>query len=198
VFQQTSEWCWAAVSEMALRYFNEPNLNPFGNYQCGVIGVAGKIGVLPPFCQFDCTSCIVPISSAANLTIVLQRYPLEVQSAGLGGRSISATAGGVLSFQQVESSIVAGHPVVAGVTPIGIPSPLGPAHATLIVGFDTTTSTRQGIYVNDPFPYGLGPLGPYGDPYLLNGARFTGLGQYLIDYSTFLARLSWTEGIVIQ
>jgi hypothetical protein len=201
VFQQTAEWCWAAVGEMVLRYYNEPNLNPFGNYQCGEVGLAGNLGLLPSICQFDCSQCVVGIGNGQRFASFLQAYPNAARSVtgGQSARTLSVSHfTSALSFSQVTASIGASTPIIAGITPDNIPSPLGPAHATLIVGYDASVAGRQWLYVNDPYPYGLGPLGPYGDPYLRRGATYIAQGRYLIDYSTFAAGLFWTDTITVQ
>jgi hypothetical protein len=73
-----------------------------------------------------------------------------------------------------------------------------PAHVALIVGYDTGVSGGRGLLVNDPYPYGIGPLGPYGDPYLLQGAVYNSRGRYLIDYALFSQRLLWSETVIFQ
>lgn len=201
VFQQTAEWCWAAVGEMVLRYYSEPNVNPFGNFQCGEVGAAGAIGLLPPVCQLDCSQCVVGIGNGDRFATFLQNYPAVARTipGGQSARSLSVTHSlSALSLSQLTATIDAAHPVIAGVTPDNIPSPFGPAHATLIVGYDTSSPGRQLLYVNDPYPYGLGPLGPYGDPYLRRGATYIAQGRYLIDYATFAQGLFWTDSIVVQ
>jgi hypothetical protein len=199
VFQETSEWCWAAVGEMVLRYNSEPNLNPAGNYQCGEIGAAGVIGLLPPVCQADCTQCVLPISGGDAFAAFLQQYPQVARFNGFPtARSLSVNlVRSALPFSQIASTVNASHPIIAGITPSNIPSPYGPSHATLIVGFDSTNG-RQLLFVNDPYPYGLGPLGPFGDPYLLRGATYISRGRYAIDYNAFTSGLFWAESIVVQ
>jgi hypothetical protein len=200
LFQETAEWCWAAVGEMVLRFYGEPNVNPFGNYQCGLVGAAGAIGVLPPVCQSNCTLCILPIGSPAQFVTFLQSYPGVAQSVtGVRTRPLSVTRQiGALSYADIQGMIDSSTPIIAGITPNNIPSPLGPAHATLIIGYDTTVPGGRGLIVNDPFPYGLGPFGPYGDPYLQRGARYVSQAQYLIDYAAFSAGLAWTDTIIAR
>jgi hypothetical protein len=40
------------VGEMVFTYYQVPNLNPHGFYQCGIIGT-----LLPALCGLDCTRC---------------------------------------------------------------------------------------------------------------------------------------------
>ncbi|MGI9478490.1 MAG: papain-like cysteine protease family protein [Hyphomicrobiaceae bacterium] len=37
MIQQTSVWCWAATAQMVLEYFDFPDIDPVGNYQCGMV-----------------------------------------------------------------------------------------------------------------------------------------------------------------
>lgn len=202
VLQQTPVWCWASVSEMVLRHYGYPNLNPASNYQCGIVGVAGAVGLLPPICNLDCGNpqCIVPIGDASRLIGVILRYrEVVVQFGGVPPRPIAPRwNAGTLSLSGIQASLNRGAPVIVGITPSGIPTSFAPAHVALIVGFDSSAFNGRGIIVNDPFPYGLGTLGPYGDPYVLAGALIVGHAQYLIDYSSFAQRLAWTETILLD
>jgi hypothetical protein len=197
VFQATTQWCWATRAEMVFRFYGLPSVNPVGHYQCGIIGVAGAIGVLPPICNLDCLQCVVPISTAAGYTAILQGYPGAVRSLGLPARNIAVeNRGGSMTWQAVVASIDGNVPVITGINPSGIPNSYGPEHAALIVGYDTTVSGTQSLIVNDPFPYGLGPLGPFGDPYILTGGRLVRPGQYAIAYAAFAQRLVWNYTLI--
>jgi hypothetical protein len=200
-FQETAVWCWVGVAEMTFRYYGEPNLNPFGDYQCGIVGVSGSLGVLPFECSANCTlpQCIVPIGSGAAFTTVLEGYPVVARQNFLPARLISvANIGGPLSYEEVVSEISRQHPIAAGINPSGIPSQFGPAHVALIVGYDRTFPGGRGLVVNDPFPYGIGPLGPYGDPYLQRNARYVPQARYLIDYDAFRQGLLWSYTAIPQ
>lgn len=68
IAQQTEVWCWAASAEMILRYYNEPNLNPAGNYQCGVVGgYYYLLGGPSHPCVSNCFLCQSPASSAFEI-----------------------------------------------------------------------------------------------------------------------------------
>ncbi len=189
--QQTPEWCWAAVAQMIFEYYREPSVNPT-DYQCCIVGLLGGV------CSFNCAdpSCIRGIGDAEAFATYLREYPSAAQSiTGLPARSLNATPIlSSLSYADVQNEVTSGRPVVAGVTPEGIPSSLGPAHAVLIVGYDASNG-QQLLIVNDPFPYLLGAFGPYGDPYLTRGGSTVIGGQYRIKYSTFVNGLAWTESI---
>src|SRR5690242_10232152 len=68
VQQATYVWCWVAVSEMVLRYFDVPNVNPAGVYQCGFIGI-NAVGTTAQICNADCRFCTVP---AGNPGVIKQ------------------------------------------------------------------------------------------------------------------------------
>ena len=198
VFQSTPQWCWAATAEMVFRFYGLPTVNPAGHYQCGIIGVAGAIGVLPPICNLDCTQCVVPISTAAGYTAILQRYPEAVRSMGLQARNILVeNRSGALAYAIVVSNIDQNIPIITGVNPSGIPNIYGPEHAALVIGYDNAGGTET-LIVNDPFPYGFGPLGPFGDPYIRNGAQLIRPGQYRISYQAFVRGLVWNYTLIAR
>ncbi|WP_437748029.1 C39 family peptidase [Sorangium sp. So ce1504] len=97
-------------------------------------------------------------------------------------------------MDQAIIEIDSGRPVVAAITPTGIPNQYSPAHVALIVGYDTTASVPS-LIVNDPYPYQLGDLGPYGDPYIAHGAVMVRPAQYLIGYDAFTHGLAWTQTV---
>jgi len=196
--QQTVEWCWAAVAEMVLRYLGEPNLNAAGDYQCGIVGVAGAIGVFPPTCNASCYSCVQGMSTAAGYNAVLASYPDIARRLGLPGKTLTPTfVNRALTFAEIQAEVDGGHPVLTLATPTGVPSNVGPSHATLTIGYRVIGNT-QVLVVNDPFPYGLGPWGPLGDPYLRAGCQLVGVGQDLIPYSAFTNQLAYAYTHVVR
>jgi hypothetical protein len=199
VFQETAVWCWAAVAEMVLRHYGQPNLNPLGDYQCGIVGTTAALGMLPPQCTSNCGLCVTTFGSPPQYVRLLQEYPIVArQVGGVQGRPLLvAFNASALPFVQIRAHIDAGHPVVAGITPAGFPSAFGPAHVALIIGY-RFSATEQRLIVNDPYPYLIGPLGPYGDPYLSRGATLTGRGQYDIDYAAFAGGLFWSQSFMPQ
>src|ERR1700759_4403447 len=70
VMQNTPVWCWLAVGEMVFKYFDVPNVNPAGIYQCGIIGTIA--GPYSP-CWSDCTRCVVGAGQASNITNMLRQ-----------------------------------------------------------------------------------------------------------------------------
>jgi hypothetical protein len=198
VFQATPQWCWAATAEMVFRHYGLPTVNPVGHYQCGIIGVAGAIGVLPPVCNLDCSQCIVPISTAAGYTAILQQYPAAVRATGRPARNIAVENRlGPLAFAELTSVVDSGTPIITGINPSGIPNQFAPEHAALLIGYIATGAVRN-VIINDPFPYGLGPLGPFGDPYIRAGGRLIRPGQYEIAYSSFVQFLVWNYSLIAR
>jgi hypothetical protein len=47
-FQQTPVWCWAASAEMVLTYYDIPDLNPVGDFQCAIAALVS------PACVNNC------------------------------------------------------------------------------------------------------------------------------------------------
>ena len=192
VAQETPVWCWVAVSEMVFRYYGLPNVNPAGDFQCGIVGTLGGS------CASDCTTCIFPAGQLENLVMVLQGYP-DVARAYVdeGARDVVAT--GVfrpLTAAEVVTEIDAGRPLIAGITPGPSPTSYGPAHVAVVVGYDLGATVDDPIViVNDPFPFTAPEFGGQGDPYLAAGAQATRPGQYALPYSTFLTSLRWEQSV---
>jgi hypothetical protein len=182
VYQQTPVWCWAAVGEMVFRYYGVSNINPFGNFQCGIIAL------VHPICNQNCGNCPIPAGSLRTMNNMLTRYP-DVAS----GRTRSSTrirtrtSSRALSKSELREEIEAGRPVVAGISPSGYRHPGVSEHVALIVGIEGAD-----IIVNDPFPFDLAFSG---DPYEAAGGVEVGPGQYQIDFHQFRSRLQWRETI---
>ena len=83
VVQQTQLWCWAAVLEMALKYYGYGIVNPRGNYQCGIVAMLGGN------CAFDCRRCVTGIGSFNNLGAVLEAYGAVTLSLNIDGEPLS-------------------------------------------------------------------------------------------------------------
>jgi hypothetical protein len=194
VFQETAVWCWAAVAEMVFRHYGQPNLSPVGDYQCGVVGATAALGILPSSCAGNCALCITTLGTPAQYVRLLEEYPTLARTlSGAATRAISVQfTNAPIAFGRVQAAIDAGHPVVTGITPAGIPSVFGPAHVALVIGYRFGPGGQR-LIVNDPYPYGVGPLGPYGDPYLVRGAVWVGRGQYDMEYSAYVSGLAWTQ-----
>jgi hypothetical protein len=190
VVQQTPVWCWAATSEMVLKHYGFPNLNPAGNYQCGVVGSVGGP------CWSNCGACITSGGTTYSIANVLRNYArVTLQLTGFRvDEPFEPRAVGRLSPGQIERSIDDDAPVVAGITPAGIRFPPGMGfsqHAVLIVGYEEAEDGGLFLVVNDPYPY------PYGvAPYVQAGGASDGPGRFLIRYEAFVQRLGYDNSIV--
>lgn len=187
VVQRTPVWCWVAVGEMVFRHYGVPNINPVGEYQCGIIGaLAGP----QHRCWYDCRQCVVPAGAPQNVSAMLLQYPMIAGSvtrqriAGVRSRYRLSS----ISEEEVRGEIDAGRPVIAGISPSGITGPFA-QHVSLVVGYDDDDEDFR-LIVNDPYPYQY--VGNRFDPYIRAGGR-GGNGRYLIGYDEFRANLRWTE-----
>ena len=187
VVQRTPVWCWVAVGEMIFEHLSVPNVNPAGEYQCGIIGAMA--GPYHP-CWSDCTRCVVPAGSPQNITNMLRRYPQI--AGGLTGESIrgvrSRRATRALTVDEIKEELDNDRPIIAGISPSGITGPFA-QHVALIIGYEEDEDALT-LIVNDPYPYQY--VGNRADPYLLAGGD-GGQGQYRIPYNNFRRRLGWTE-----
>ncbi len=189
ITQKTAVWCWAAVSEMVLKYYRFPNLNPVGDYQCGIVGSTG------PVCSSNCLACIKPIGSAFSLSAVLMNYQHLTDNVRgeHSGIHFAVEVGGRLSPEAIADSIEDGRPIMAGISPsgMGLYYPPGMSeHVALIIGYERTSSAFY-VLVNDPMPYAY--LGF--DPYLVAGAQSSIPAQYRIDYRAFVNRLLYKDSL---
>lgn len=187
VAQESPVWCWVTVGEMVFRYYDVPNVNPFGDYQCGIIGA--RFGPATP-CWNNCRACQVPAGNPAEITRMLLEYPV------FAGRVVNQPVPGLLSRRVVSAitrdrgkqEIDDGRPIIVGINPSGGSSAVS-AHVALIIGYEEEDGAFL-LTINDPFPYQYVP--PRTDPYLRAGGT-GGEGQYTIDYDTFRQRLGWRE-----
>jgi hypothetical protein len=183
VYQQTPVWCWAAVGEMVFEYHGVHNINPAGNFQCGIIAL------VHPICNQNCGNCPIPAGSLRTMNNMLVQYPRVASSASSVQTRISTSVShNALSLENLKREIDLGRPVVAGISPSGYRHVGVSEHVALIVGYDGAD-----IIVNDPFPFSSSAFS--GDPYIAaDGARL-GPGQYRIGYSRFRRNLQWKESI---
>jgi Papain-like cysteine protease AvrRpt2 len=179
VAQQTAELCWAASAEMILSFYRFPNLNPIGNYQCAVVAAQGSP------CNINCglPVCLAGGGTTQRIAMVIRQYiAWEAQVRGFSVPSLTVGNVGILSPQEIVSSIDGGTPILAGISPQGIPFPPGlgfSQHAVVIIGYENTGHGFEIIF-NDPYPYsGIAP-------YLQTGGRLLQLGRYQLPYSTFI------------
>lgn len=183
VYQQTPVWCWAAVGEMVFAYYGVANINPVGNFQCGIVAL------LHPVCDMNCLNCPVPAGSLATMNAMLTRYPtFASQVSGRGTQISTIVTERPLTLTEVRAEIEADRPIVAGISPSGYRTFGVSEHVALIIGYD-----GDDLIVNDPFPFV--PSEFLGNPYLAAGGRGLMTGQYRISYDRFVTRLQWRETI---
>ncbi len=187
VAQESPVWCWVTVGEMVFRYNDVPNINPGGDYQCGIIGARFGPATV---CWNNCRACQVPAGNPSEITRMLREYPPfagRVTNQRISGLVYSHTPSAITKAQ-IKREIDEGRPVIVGISPGGGSSAVS-AHVALVIGYD---ENDEGLIltVNDPFPYQYVP--PRTDPYLRAGGA-GGEGQYTIDFDTFRRQLSWRE-----
>ena len=190
IAQQTIVWCWAAVSEMVLRHYRFPVINPGGDYQCGIVAM------LAPQCQMNCYSCVTSIGSTSDMALVIEKYQMvsDAYLRGHRGRNFSTQLAGALSPEEIVYEIDEDNPIVAGISPSGMGPYYLPGmseHAVLIVGYYQRGSSFH-VLVNDPMPY---PSFGF-NPYLAVGGQQSTPGQYWIDYRVFVSRLLYKNSIL--
>lgn len=187
IAQETPVWCWVAVGAMVLSYYNVPNLNPVGDYQCGIIGA--RFGPGTP-CWTNCRICQVPAGAPSEITRMLREYPPfagSVFNRRVSGLDSTHTLDSI-SKNQIKEEIDGGRPIIVGINPGGGNTRVS-AHVALVIGYEERNEALF-LTINDPFPYQY--VAPGNDPYLRAGGA-GGEGQYTIDYETFRTRLGWRE-----
>lgn len=190
--QETYVWCWVAVGQMVFEYYEIPNVNPGGDYQCGIIGLLAT-GTMRHDCAFRCQNCTVPAGSASGVSNMIEEYPRRVAAVGeedVARLRVSYRAS-PLSFEAVQSAIDDSNPIIAGISPSGRPSRWATSqHVALIAGYDDADEPR--LLVNDPYPFGAV------NPYTAAGANDNGDGSYWISYRSFRNALNWAESFVVK
>ncbi|SJZ76447.1 Peptidase_C39 like family protein [Enhydrobacter aerosaccus] len=190
VAQQTPEWCWAAASQMVLSYYNAPNLNPGGNFQCGVVGAQGGM------CSYNCGMCLGAGGTTQRIAAVIQAYLMAAQMmTGFNDPGLHISTTGVLSPQEIIDMIDNDAPIIAGISPGSIPYPPGlgfSQHAVVVVGY-TGTANALNVILNDPYPYP-----PYAVPYLQAGGQALQPGRYRIPYGLFLSVFHYGNSILFN
>jgi hypothetical protein len=178
---------------MVFEHYDIPNVNPGGDYQCGIVGLLAA-GTMRHDCAFRCQNCSVPAGSAAGVRNMIEEYPRRVAAVGAQdvARLRASYQSGPLSFSAVQREIDAEHPIIAGISPSGRPSRWASSqHVALIVGYDETEDDER-LLVNDPYPF------EEANPYVAAGADSNGDGSYWISYRTFRTRLDWAESFVVK
>lgn len=182
VFQQTAVWCWTTVGEMVFTYFGVENINPVGNFQCGIVAL------LAPACNQNCGNCVVPAGSLSTMRNMITQYPDVASRLTRTSTHLSAsTMSSALSMSAIQREIDAGRPIIAGISPSGNSMPGGSEHVALIIGYDD-----DNIIVNDPYPFDA----TFSiNPYIAADGDEIDTGQYSIKKSRFESLLKWRETI---
>lgn len=192
VYQRTPVWCWVSCGEMVFKYYKVPNLNPGGDYQCGII--ASYFGQYSS-CWTNCYTCQVGSGTAEAIQDMIARYLTWAKYYYPNGNFPMLSSmhdNNYLSFEEVKSQIKDGHPMIAGVNPSGYkPSSGSSEHAVVIIGYNDTQDENY-LYINDPFPYNEFFNG---NPYTRNGGTKVKSGQYKISYDSFVDYLAWNNTI---
>lgn len=190
VAQQTPVWCWAAAAEMVFDHYGFPNLNPGGNFQCAIVAAQGGP------CFTNCGLCINAGGSTQRIAQVMRQYAAAARHyTGYVNPDFRPRTKGIMTRQEIIDTIDGGAPIIAGITPSGVPFPPGAGfsqHAVVIVGYEGAGNGFE-VIVNDPYPY------PYGSaPYLQAGATMLQAGQYQIRYQTFVSVFKYGNSITFD
>lgn len=191
--QNTPVWCWVTVLQMVFEHYDIPNVNPGGDYQCGIIGaLAGPNHV----CFQDCRRCIVSAQSLEHIRAAIPFYPDAVEFLTRRPvRNLNAQSQfSRLSKSEVKTEIDAKRPIIVGISFDNMPRPLS-QHVALIVGYDEDRNGNLTLTVNDPFPYDLPQFARNKNPYVAAGGKDNFDGSFTIDYDKFKSGLSWKETI---
>lgn len=186
VMQETPEWCWLAVGQMIFEHFNISPLNT--DYQCGIVAFWGArptpYGWQGP-CMSNCRACPLPAGSFSTIQAMLSQYPRLAGDQPLRFRSSYSP----ISTTAIKTEIDNDRPILIGITPSGIPSPIS-QHVALVVGYEEEQDDFY-VIVNDPFPYRFYNM----DPFVRLGGEMEEPGQYKIKYKTLRGPLRWQETI---
>ena len=176
VAQLTPEWCFAASAEMVFTYYGFPNLNPAGVWQCGIVGAKGGV------CAYNCQACAGAGGTTGQIAALMNQYAQIAYTAkGYYNASFKIGLAAVLNPAQIMYSIDNGAPILAGISPNGMPYMPGSGvseHAVVIEGYEGNAGNLT-LIINDPFP-------PNVTLYANAGAPQVQPGQYKVPYNVFL------------
>ncbi|MFT3912412.1 MAG: hypothetical protein QM737_23495 [Ferruginibacter sp.] len=190
VMQETEVWCWLAVAEMVFKYYELPNVNPGGDYQCGIVGAVGysKNGACDA-CNQNCGNCVRPAGDAQTISYMLTAYP-KVACRNIYETNNSLKSQFVTNYLDANlliSELDNKRPVISGINPgAQFVLPGNSQHVALIVGY-YFLGLDLVLIVNDPFPYYITGT----DPYVAAGAVNNGNLSYQIPYANFVGGLHW-------
>lgn len=190
VAQQESQWCWAASAGMVLRHLGVPNLDPTGNYQCGVVSAQGG------FCFGNCRACSQPGGTTQRIAAVIRSYlAFAGRMTGYRNSAIVVQSRGIMTPAEIAAHIDHGTPIIAGISPNGVGFPSGygiSEHVVVIEGYNGNVAARKfKLLVNDPMP-------PNRAWWLWLGADELRPGQYQIRYSTFVGHMLYRNSITFE
>lgn len=191
IMQQTEVWCWLAVGEMVFKYYGVPNVNPGGDYQCGIVGATGyALNGACDACNLNCGNCVRPAGSASMMTFMLTNYPrIACRSLFNTNQTLrNSYVANYLNANFLIQQLDARKPVIAGINPgTQFVLPGNSQHVCLIVGYYFDGLGNLILRVNDPFPYWYTGY----DPYVANGAINNGDLSYQISFNNLVGGLRW-------
>jgi hypothetical protein len=197
IAQQTEVWCWAASAEMILLYYHEPNLNPAGDYQCGVVGAYFYLAYGPSHpCVNNCYLCQTGASSTGEIQRILTGYGQLAQQYGHSARVLtSRSTYRPLTADELEIELSSGRPILAGISFPGQPTLPGiSGHAVVLSGYDATQAAIT-VTVKDPYPYERF-VPAYDNPYIAAGGIHVSPGTYRISLTALSSVLiTWGNTI---
>lgn len=184
VEQKTLAWCWLSVGEMIFTYLDLDE--PPSGYQCGTMAM---IGGPASICWTNCARCPFGAQTMPNLERMVRDYPRAI--AAYQGHPVPlpltlSSRYAPLDWTTVKTQIMDKSPIVAAINPLD-PSRHVPQHVALIVGYMVDKHGDHFLLVNDPAPYSLLDVDPYGD----KGAETVQDFQYWIDYDKFKSGFAW-------
>ncbi|THJ23920.1 MAG: hypothetical protein CAF45_006230 [Nitrospira sp. CG24E] len=188
LFQERPSWCWAAVGEMVLKYYDVPALHRT-DYQCGIVQSRNLCKGTP-----DCVDCEFSAVDEVAVVTMLHKYSVMATQGGKAG-DIALTAqlkDGTLTEEEVKKEIDEGRPIIVGLSPRGFKVDGIRQHMALIVGYDASSDDLM-LTVNDPFPFEDMVFLWIGSPYVNARAVEDGEGRYEVGYNAFRSKLKWTQ-----
>jgi hypothetical protein len=191
VQQQTEVWCWLAVGEMVFKYYGLPTVNPFGDYQCGIVGAIGySMNGTCDACNVNCVNCVRPAGTNAMFSYMLTNYPkVACKNLFANNKTLNNSfVANYLSASFLINQLNQNKPVIAGINPgLQFVLPGNSQHVALIKGYFYDRSNNLILLVNDPFPYWTKGV----DPYIMSGAFSNGDLSYQIPFTNFVNGLKW-------
>lgn len=190
VQQETEVWCWLAVGEMVFKYYGLPNVNGFGDYQCGIVAALGySLNGGCDACVTNCANCIRPAGNPTMFTYMLNTYPkVACRKAYNENKGLTnAYVANYLAESFLVNELDSLRPVIVGINPgAQFVLPGNSQHVALITGYYYNNNELI-LKVNDPYPYMSKGI----DPYVINGAINNGNLSYDIPYANFVNGLKW-------